>query len=720
MLENIENYKYYEELVKEKEQRIYTKDINDGNIDAHFMSILNIFKDGIETEDYVQEMFLTVVYTDGEEIRLHIFDYWFNIMMWKLWTSVGKPIDSEAIFFEDNITKKGIKNFCDNTFVKKYRESLPFIQLNNILERALRYYKEINNFAFYLADTVNMEDTIDLMNKIPEFAKLLKPDFSNVKFEDLKNEGLKIANEQIKYIKENDHCLAESFKAGEAINPKQFKEVNADIGTKPNGEGGVFPIHVNSSFINGGLYKPEYYYVESATGRQAQILSKTNVAISGEFARLLGTNNLDTWLHPDPDFKCNTKHLMRKYIKDATVLSEYNLRFYKENIYDTEDKVLDSDVDKHLIGKTLYFYSPTTCASFANGKGICRRCYGNLYFINKDINPGKLASDELSSKYTQTLLSAKHLLESAVIAMVWCNEFNDYFEAAFNTIILKDGVDFTGFKLKIDPDEIFLEDDETSDSEQYNEYISSCYLVTPDGTNINIRTTDNDDMFLSKDINEFIRKYTDAEDEDFIYIDLNKFREIYNDEGILFLMKIRNDELSKTLDRAKKIIDKAAITSSLDRESIVEEFVNVNNEGNICLNAVHYEVIIANQIRDKFDILCKPDWSQDIEPEYQILTLNQSLGNNPSITISLEYKRVSDTLYKPLTFRKDKASFLDLYFMKQPQEYINNPSIITEKSTYRNNEDNLIDPISFIDKTKPEVKILVDDKDVLGDEVAVD
>lgn len=705
-LTNFDNYFSFQELVKTGNQTIFTKDITKTNLDSYIKGLLNIFRDGIETEE-VHDMFVHIVYEDNIECDLHVFDLLFNMMLWRLFVEVEAPITSKYLFFEENITKSNLKKFVDKFFVKKYRDKINFIRLNNIIDESMHYYMYLNDFSFYLSDTVCAEDTVDLMNSNEEFRSLLTPDFSNTPFEEIKNDGLKFSRRQIELIKENNHCLAESFNAGEGINPKQFKEVNCDIGTKPNGEGGVYPVHINRSFINGGLDRADYYFVESATGRQAQILSKTNVAVSGEFARYLGTNNIDTIFNPDPNYFCDTKHLLRIKIENSEVLNEYNLRFYKESLMDTDFKVVDSDVDLHLIGQTLYFYSPETCASLARGEGLCRRCYGNLYFVNRDINPGKLASDLLSSRYTQTLLSAKHLLESAVIALEWISYFFDYFNIEFNAITLKENFDYTGYVLKIDSSDIDFDNEDDSDIDQYTESITHFSVVDPDGNEYDIHTKSYDDMYLTKDINLFIRDYTTntnySDDNDIIYIDLALFNSVYKDTGVLFLIKIQNNELSATLDKAKSIINKNSETSKYDIHSITSEFIRVNNDGGIHLNATHYELIIANQIRSHSNILERPDWSELQEPEYDILALSKALSNNPSVTICLEYKRISDTLYKPLTFKKDKPSFLDLYFMKSPQNFINNPDIISESHDYnKEGETNIIDPFiideNLIDK----------------------
>ena len=43
---------------------------------------------------------------------------------------------------------------------------------------------------------------------------------------------------------------------------------------------------IDKSFKTGGVNDPQSYFVESSTGRFAQILSKQNVGDSGNFARL--------------------------------------------------------------------------------------------------------------------------------------------------------------------------------------------------------------------------------------------------------------------------------------------------------------------------------------------------------------------------------------------------------------------------------------------------
>ena len=679
MLANTDNYGIYNDLIQKGTITIYTRDINKDNLKIHFNNILAILSDGIELEE-VHQMMIHVVFTDNEEVDLSIFDYIFNLIFWSLPIEVGEELDSTKFFWCENITKFEIKDYIDNVLVKRYRTRIDFIRLNNIIDELFVWFKYLKNFQMYLANTVNLEDTIKLMKEHKEFNDTIHMSMDNIPFEDVKDKGMEAANIQIDYIKNSDHCLRDSFRTGEAISPKQFKEVNVNVGTKPSGFSEVYPYVINKSFINGGLDTPESIIIESGVGRIAQILQKSNVGTSGAFARLLGLNSIDTRLHPDPSYICNTKNFQVVTIKNSTILKMYDMRYYRTNPNGL-DRLLDSSRDKHLIGQTLYFRSPMTCASYAHGKGICYRCYGDLAYINKDINIGKVAAELLSSIYTQLLLSAKHLLESLVIKLEWNQEFHDIFDVNFNTIQLKENQSYKGFKLRVCIPEIYNEDD--LDELDYNEYVTSFKIIYPDGNIVNMHTTESDSIYIHPDLIEIINKNADIDPEiDIIDIDLDSLVNI----PVLFVISIGNKDLSRTMDAVKQIINNKKITKSFDRNGILEAFIDANIEGSIILNAIHFEILLANQIRNGEDILDKPYWEYE-NASYNILTLNESLTYNPSVTIRLEYSKISKTLFNPSTFKISKPSNMDLFFMEKPQEFINNSDVITDNDNLIKDEE---------------------------------
>lgn len=704
-MEYLEQVYYpYEDLVTTGRQTIYTKDLNADNIDNHFYSIINILKDGIETE-FVQNMFITVVFCNDVTVDLSIFDYTINLMFWCLFAKVGEPIiDIHLVWFE-NITKKVIKEYIDTNFIDKYRKTLPFIVMNQTIDSTIGKFRDLRPFQMYLANTLNLEDTIDLMNMYPEFNETVHFDPAGIPLEDVKEVGMQATNLQIKYIKNSNHCLRDSFRTGEAISPKQYKEVAVNIGTKPDGLGSVYPTTVNHSFMNGGLSDPVELTIESSVGRVAQILQKTNVGESGAFARSLGLNNQDTFLHINPDYICDSVNFEEITFENETMVNMYDKRYYRESPNGME-KVLHSDKinKKSLIGKKLYFRSPMTCASAARGDGICYRCYGDLAFVNRDINPGQIAAEGLSSIYTQILLSAKHLLESLVVKMEWSQGFYDFFQLEFNSFALREGCDFKGYKLIINEDIQSLEEIDEID---HNYYITEFIIRNPKGDEINIHTANADNLYFDKDFYNYLidmfPENKDGEETYYAEIDLNKLR----DFDILFVVEIKNNELSATMNKIEKLIDNKTVISEYDRNSILHEFITTNIQGNIILDAVHFEVLLMNQMREASDELEKPDWTIPNAP-YQILTLSKSLSNNQSISVRLQSNKVNRILNSTQNRFLCKPSTTDIFYMEQPQEYLQN-DLISDDFKPNNDilEPELTEPITF---ANPKIKVGVDRK----------
>lgn len=690
MVYNEQYYFPYKELCEKGIQTIYTKDLNKSNIDQHFNSIINILKDGIETQE-VKNMMITVVFEDNIDVDLAIFDYLINLMMWQLFTGIKKPILSIHLVFFEDITKREIKEYIDNVFIDQYRKIIPFIDLNQIIDSVIGKFRELRPFQMYLANTLNLEDTIELMQKYPEFNDTIHFSTEGIPLEDVKDAGMEAANKQIKYIKESDHCLRDPFRTGEATSPKQYKEVYANVGPKPNGQGSVFPHPIKNSFINGGLQTPEDICVDSSVGRIAQILQKTNVGESGAFARNLELNNQDTYLHVDPSYVCDTKNFEEVVIDSATKLRMYDLRYYRDNPKGV-DKLCEAKKCKDLIGRKLYFRSPITCASAARGQGICYKCYGDLAYTNQEINIGQIAAEALSSIYTQILLAAKHLLESLVVKMNWTSEFYDLFVVTFNTIGLDSNKVYRGYKFIIDEDVKF---EEEIDDITYNGYINSFIVRNPNGEEVRIHTSESDNLYFVPEFfdyyNDLKNKYVNQNDEDeIVEIDMVSLM----DFDALFIVEVRNNELSRTMDQIKKLIDNKNVISNYDRNTILEAFINTNINGNIKLNAVHFEVLLMNQMRACDDDLESPDWTIPNQ-KYQIITLSKSLETNKSITVRLQSSKVNKTLRNPQNRFISKPSITDLYCMEQPQEYLDENIVSDEYKPKSDKEENSVIPISF-------------------------
>ena len=693
---HLQNYGIYKELIETGHMDVYTKELDESNIDIHFTWLINILNDGIET-DVVRNCKIRIHYTDNKQVTMHIIDYMFNLLMWSIIVSSGEKISS---FYQwntmfDPITKKSIKNYIDNKYIRKNIGKIDTIKMNQSIDNGIGKFRDLENFQMYLANTVNLEDTIDLMNKYPEFNETIHFNVDGIPLEDVKEAGMKATNLQINYIKNSDHCLKDSFLAGEGINAKQYKEVSVNIGTKPNGQGGVFPHPIQGSFINGGLKTPEEIIVESSIGRIAQILQKQNVGQSGAFARNLGLNNQDSKLHQDPTYVCDTKHFEEIVIENQDMLDEFDMRYYRTNPNGIDYRI-DATKDKKLIGQLIYLRSPMTCASAARGEGICYKCYGDLAFANRDINIGQIAAELLSSIYTQILLSAKHLLESAIVKMHWTEGFYDLFNVEYNQITLKEEMNYRGYKMIIEDD--FDDEDDGEDFESdmdLSSYILYFDIVYPDGTRKTIKSSDTDNeadsIYLHQDLIDYMN--TVGINDDGVYeLDLNKMKSLQ-----LFVIDVKNNELSKTMKSIKNIIDNKKSTRSYNRNTILADFIKTNLSGNIKICSVHFEVLLMNQMRSRSDILELPNWRADDE-DYQILTLSESLSNNRSITVRLQYSKIGRALIHSSNRRLHHTSNMDVFYMEKPQKFITDEY---QRSTYEMKDDferKIVKPFIFVNK----------------------
>lgn len=703
-------YGVYASVLKNEKPLIDVSLITKEGWKDHYNKLLSLFKDAIETKE-VETGFVTIRFSDGISLDLSLPDYLLNLIMWSMLVRTDVEICSYHVFFDKEITKDTIKDYIDKFLIDVSRKRFTNIELNNTIDDTLCMFHDIDQFSMFFSNTVNLEDNIFLMNSHKDFYECMHADLSGVPIEDVKSVGMDYANKAIDIMKNSkeylgyDHCLADACRASEGINPKQFKEFTINIGTKPDGRGGIFDHPIPTSFINGGVSNPLDYFIESSTGRTAQIIKYNNVGSSGHFARLLGLNNMDSWLHEDPNYDCCSQNFLEIVIKDKKTLKMLNNRYYRLDPRGME-MIIKASKDTHLIGKRIYLRSPITCASAARGQGYCYKCYGDLAYtvydagIHFGVNIGRIASECLSSGLTQKLLSAKHLLETFVEKITWSKEFYDFFEVEGNVIKIDSDMEPSELKdlrFVFDPemieydneedDDISFNDEESGSSSIYNQYICKFDIIrNSTGEVYEISNDKNAKLYISGELNSIIRKNGEPVDGK-IYIDFSELK----DASSLFIILIQNNELSKTLEHLENLLNKNSTINGLNIHQLLQALLDTVNEGGIKIASTHIELIVSNQVRDANDKLKKPKW-YELNPKYEIYSLNKALTDNPSITISMSYQKVSKLLYNPLSFKKSASSFMDLFFMEQPQYAIygidKDTNTIEEK---KNGE--LIDPM---------------------------
>ena len=138
----------------------------------------------------------------------------------------------------------------------------------------------------------------------------------------------------------------------------------------------------------------------------------------------------------------------------------------------------------------------------------------------------------------------------------------------------------------------------------------------------------------------------------------------------LFFIEVSNNELGQSLARIRNIINKNSEVARLKtKDAITQELVTAIIEGGINIDAVHLEVILAHQCVSAESNLLEPEW-QYPNATYRMISLNDKLRDNPSVTVSLMYKNIGKALYYPLTFEKHAPSVVDLFYMTKPQNFM--------------------------------------------------
>lgn len=667
-----ENYWIYRELAETGRMTIHTCDINKDNWEQHEKAVFNIMLDSIELEES-RQMFTRVVFDDGDSVELSLYDYWLNLVFWYMQVAIDKSIQPEHLFFEETITIKTLQSYINQFFVLVNRKYIDIKYMNNVIDTSMFNFVKINAFAMYLANTINMSDFLALMDINQETWDIIHIDLSNVPLADVKKAGMEAMNRLTEIIKNHpEHCLSNFIKSGEGLNKKQAKEVMVNIGTKPDGQGGIFPYQINTNYFMGGVKELVPFFMETSVARIAQIIINKNVGNSGYFSRLIGLNNLNSKLHDDPNYVCDThpSNFQKIYIENIELANSMVGQYYRFEPYGMEYEIQKDD--KNLVGKYIYKRSPMTCASAARGEGICYRCYGDLAYVTKNINIGKIAAEIISAIIIQRMLSAKHLIEAEVIKMEWQPIFYELFESNYNLIELIDDKELRGYKLSINLANKYTEDDDIDEvssdifsSSTMNEYINEFEIITPDGEIHKVSTTNYDNIYLTPELEGFIDENKKKIVDDVLTVPLS------NLQGMsLFAVRIQNNDLVKALDKVTNILDKTSEIQKYDKNSILQKFLMTVQECNINVSSTHCEVLLMNQIRKQSDIKEKPDWTIENQQDYQILALKKSLETNPSVTISLMFQDIKKMFTNPLTFEKTAPGITDLFFMEHPQEYM--------------------------------------------------
>lgn len=591
-----------------------------------------------------------------------------HLILWQPFNVLKTKVDASYII-NTNVTNNILASYYNEKIIDPFTGIYPMPVINEEIAKIQEKFKKITeDYSTIFAISTSLYDVYKLMKESQEFRDFMNYEPPVGQPKDVEDDYNKKGKKLIKFLKKSNSPFAALLNAEEGIKDKQFRQYMLCIGFQSNMEGVTYPKPIQSSFLNKGLQTASEYLLDATTGRKAQIYNKVYTGNSGYFSRRLTHSATDTNLNPDADHKCNTKHLIEYEVSSPGHLKIINKMYYKTKRNSFTAKVINYKKDSHLVGQTIYLYSPLTCSD----ELVCQRCYGKMSEINNDINIGIYGAEEISAKILQGILSSKHLLVTDSSILELEGEYEDFITINGNAIIFDPSEEYLNKKkyylVYNDDDIIVTDEDDDLDEKEFTKLVKRFFIKDKEGNIITEIYDKNDaDFYISADIEKMAKHIvieSDYSDEEIVEHWV-QFSDIQPDSS-LFFVEIQNKELTKPLKDLVSILDTKEHLGCSDINSLVKKISNLFIESGITDGSIllHMMTAIRDIIRDVDNILYRPDFSkQDIS--YEIMTLKRALYNDSSLLISLTFEQLAKLLKNPLTYTKVGKSKIDPLFFEK-------------------------------------------------------
>lgn len=398
------------------------------------------------------------------------------------------------------------------------------------------------------------------------------------------------------------------------VKDKQMEELYINFSQIPDGRN-IIPVIMNGNGFRAGYHALPVFYTGAIAARVPDIMNKDYMGAAGYFNRNLMMLAYGT-ISPTV-YDCGSKNPIPITVDD-TILEMFDGRYYYEEKNDGILKVLHKG-DSDKIGKRLWFRSPCTCNL---NEDCCHICYGQRALKVADLTGGFIYTTELmTSRVSQNILSAKHLLKSNAEKIVYSANFDKYFVIDMSTIIPKDEKRF----------DIYIREDYLDNiSEQF-----TCYI----GKDLTPVTISNYASISIPD--SILDKCKDVVIDDVTYYKITSHKIL--DAGGQFAVVIPiNIMMTKRYMDIMKLFE-SDITRFPTIEDAVVALANMLH-GLIPILSTHGEILIGHLVRRVDNKLLRPDWTVENQ-EYQIMRLKTVLQNIEAFSTAMSFEQTKHHLY---------------------------------------------------------------------------
>lgn len=423
------------------------------------------------------------------------------------------------------------------------------------------------------------------------------------------------------------------------IKPKQMEELYINFSQIPDGRN-IVPVIMNGNGFHSGYHELPVFYAGAIAARVPDIMNNEYMGSAGYFARNLMILTYGTISKTVYD--CGSKNPIPVTV-DETVLEMFVGRFYYMHKNDGILRVLKS-TDKHLIGKQVWFRSPCTCNL---NEDVCHVCYGTVALKVGDLSGGFIyTTNLLTSRVSQNILSAKHLLKTNAERIDYSESFSKYFTVDSSAVIPNDEKRF----------DIYIPED-------YQDEITE-KLVIYIGKDMEPVTISNYASIMIPD--NIIDECKDVTIDEKRYYKITSHKVIELGETFCIIIPINLMMTQKYMNIMN--LFESSISKFANISEVVVELMNLMH-GTIPLLSVHGEIILRDLIRDTNNKLLRPDWLKEIaDYEYQLTRLKTALQNVESFTTAMAFEKtrhhIADRVFDERTAinRVGPSSFTDFFF----------------------------------------------------------
>ena len=621
--------------------------------------LIDIMKWGFEIEEIRHRIIHFKFHTKDKKMHeLRLNNFISNLILWYTFLEMDeaeKIDESYIVDFSQPNTVMLVVNYLDERIFPNYEGD--FHSKNKICDEIFHNIRAVSNaFCLLMGMSISMYDIWNAEKQCPEISEIIFGDIDpSLQPTEIEQELARRADRLIELFSQVDCDLKPLLVSGKNISKGQFKEMFVKIGMKSDINGNTIPLLLNTNLVVGGLSKPSYQYIEAGSARKSLIMQKQKMGEPGAFSKrinMLATS--PSYLRSDYEV-CNTVHYVTYFIKNDTLLRLLDQRYYITP--KGEVKLLNYKKDTHLIGKVVNFYSPCTCNS---KEGICKRCYGELFEINKDLfSVGSYAATKESNPLGQIVLSSKHYQGTESSTISFDESFHELFDLSSTEILLSDNPS-NDDELFLLLDDVLVEQDD--DRDYY--YTKAFKVVDRKGKTVyNIAEDHDSNLYLSEKLTRYYRKLKIKTAP----IPLDLFED---DDDAIFIVEIKNKELTEPIKLIEHVLNKENTSNNSLSEIcqlLAESFIEIGIE----VNLVHLEATLRGLIRKKSNILEYPDWSRNGDPDdCCVVPVNNGLKNNPSPLVSLSYGYIRQQLISPELYEKEAPSHLDALFVRDLANYI--------------------------------------------------